>query len=267
MGRKRDQGKARKAAKAKAKQAAEERGNNQAASNELEQSLAAQTQRMQIGECMHGIDHLSSREISSQCQFMSAFFKPFEEARGSDTPLPDCLLAARDATMEEYADVWNDSTKMEVAMSCLLCEGTNFILKDKYDHASQIATAARYFEQHIAVVLEENQAMFRWNKLYEAHIADQNTLVKFFRRRIPCSCLDEKYEEVKKITEMGLCYNPLCNCPGGRVEYSKTMYCDGCRCVTYCSRECQKADWSKHKSKCEECAAAISKFEARKKQS
>ena len=157
-----------------------------------------------------------------------------------------------------------DYVKMESVMSFLLSNGAQLILEGNYDHARQIATYARFIEQHIAIELKQSKALYNFPKILEGYKADMHTLVKFFRRRISCSCLDTRYEEVKNITKMGVCYNKQCNHPNGRVEYSKTMYCDRCLRVTYCSRECQKADWSGHKSNCEECAARIAEFEAMK---
>eukprot|EP00984_Skeletonema_dohrnii_P024737 scaffold13863_cov94-Skeletonema_dohrnii-CCMP3373.AAC.2 len=92
--------------------------------------------------------------------------------------------------------------------------------------------------------------------------SDSHTCVKFFRRRISCRCLDKKYDEVKTISKMGVCFNE--ECPDRRVERNKTMYCSGCRCITYCSRACQKADWTAHKQECDEFVARIAKFEAEK---
>ena len=93
-----------------------------------------------------------------------------------------------------------------------------------------------------------------------------HTLVKYFRKRIPCSCLDGKYDEVKAITKLGFCFNPECNFEmSGELERSKTMYCSRCRCATYCSRECQKADWARHKSYCDKDAAERAEFDAKTK--
>ncbi len=199
--------------------------------------------------------------------FTSAFNVAFCEARDRDTSLSRCLIAAEYVTQDEFADVWYDSAKMESAISYLLFYGTQDILDGDYNHARENATFARYFEQHMAFQLKQTQAIFRWNKIHEAQKSDQHTLVKFFQRRIPCSCLDDTYEEVKSITKLGLCFNPRCNCPDRLVKHSKTMYCDRCRSVTYCSRKCQKADWSRHKTNCEKEAERIAEFEASKKQS
>ncbi len=274
MGRKRNQGKARRAAKAKAEQEAAEKENHHQRS--LEDHLIA----AHAGQS-HGGNLLptSGRDTTMQCNhgcelygkktrigaFANAFRRAFHEASLKGALLVNCLFEAKNDTLDEFADVWNDSTKMEKAISAFLCMGTRFILIGKYDHAKATATFARYMEQLTAVYLQETQANICWPKVEETYRADMHTLVKFLRRRIPCSCLDEKYEEVKSITKIGLCYNSQCILPKKMTARSRTSYCSRCRCVTYCSRECQKEDWSTHKRECDECAATTARFEAKKK--
>ena len=265
MGRKRNQGKARKAAKAKAKQETEEReNNNQTMTREQSQEEQMRTrlgngnlQRVTATQCNHGFEFFGNNVLAN---FAVAFIQTFHEAihRGTVTS----LIEAKDATMDEYAEVWNDSTKMESVISLFLCSGTSAILEGDYDHAKAAATVARYMEQWAAVYLHKTQAVQNYAKVNESYQADMHTLVKFFRHRIPCSCLNDKYEEVKDITKIGICYNPQCKFPYGQVERSKTKYCSLCRCMTYCSRECQKTDWAAHKPDCDRVLAIRAKFEA-----
>ncbi len=270
MGRKRNQGKAKRAAKAKAKAkqeaAAEERNNNQTTASDG-QSLAVQIQRMQIGtgntiQCQHGADNLPFEGIPFQ--FAKAFIKEcFESTRGVDRSIWDSLITTQNATMDEFADVWNDFAHMETAVSYFLFVGAQCILKGDYQDARENAIYARFLEQHIAVNLKKNQALLNIPKIEEMWISnDVHTLVKFFRHRIPCSCLNEKYEEVKDTAKMGLCYNLECQYPYGEVERSKTWYCSRCKCVTYCSRKCQVADFARHKMLCDEVAAKTAEFNA-----
>ena len=265
MGRKRNQGKARKAAKAKAKEAEEERGQM---TNERQQSLAAQIQLMQIGggdttECWHGLDRRFEKVdyVMFVDAFKDAFSASVSVTQGADISI--CLIEAEDATKDEFAEVWNDSAKMEIAISLLLRIGTDHVLEDNFDYARDCATIARYLEEYIAVVLKQTRAVMNWPKINEVYEADLHTLVKFFRKRIPCCCLDEKYEEVKCTPKMGYCFNKQCDFPSGIVERSKTMYCSRCRCVTYCSPECQKANWKLHRSACDKKAAVKAEFDAK----
>jgi len=277
MGRKRSQGKARKAAKAKAREAAEEeRGhNNNQTTNGRQQSLADQMQQLEmIGnmsrhdttiKCRHGFE-----ETETLADFSSEFILAFREAfygvaNEGGAALSACLIAAAKATKDEFATVWNDSTNMEIAISFILRAGTIAILEDEHKSAKDCALFARFLEQYAAIQFKQTQVLINWSKVIRR--CDEHSLVKFFRRRIPCCCLDEKYQEVKSITKMGICYNPKCHFPDGCVERSKLLYCSRCRIVTYCSRECQKACWTKHKLQCDKDAGLKAKFDAEQQNS
>ena len=276
MGRKRNQGKARKAAKeAKARQEADERrkNNNQTANNGSGQNddsgLTAEGRRRSYEDalirraklpCIHGAMPVIVGVNDVSCRFVTAFAESYHNT--IVLQLWERFAKARDATMNEFADVWRDSAMIKEAMSYLLCDGVQLILEGSCNLARETATFARWLEQYIAVDLKQTQALYNWPKIEETYYADLHTLVKFFRHRIPCSCLDEKYHKVKQITKIGGCINPECSVPHRELERSKTKYCSRCRNVTYCSRECQVADWSRHKPHCDWNAAMVAEFEA-----
>jgi hypothetical protein len=87
-------------------------------------------------------------------------------------------------------------------------------------------------------------------KILEIREADEHTVVRFYQKRVPCSCLDEKYKEVKSVTKMGICGNPSCSLPERKATRSKMLYCTRCEQANYCSQECQVADWTSHKQLC-----------------
>jgi hypothetical protein len=265
-------------AKAKAREEAEERRMiiNHTTDGQQQQSLESQLQQLQmqmgdapaisqngVGKCWHGLETSESEDICAE--FVLAFMTAFWTAAGHcDRLLSECLNRAEVATLDEFDDVWSDSAKMELAKSYCLYIGAQNILKGDYNIARDYASLTRYFDQYIAVELQKTQALINWPKINElGKGSDEHTLVKFFRRRIPCTCLDEKYEEVKSITKMGLCWNPRCQFPDRLVKRSQTMYCSRCRSVTYCSRECQKADRTVHKLNCDIGAALTADFEAK----
>ena len=210
--------------------------------------------------CKHGAEHLSSEEIRNCVQFFLLFADRFCTC---GPQLPKKLSEGTNATLDKYPDVWKDSFSLEMAISYCLSRGTQDLVDGNYDLARLCATFARHFEQHIAVISKQTHALPNWPKLEDTYRADDHTLVNFFRRRIPCCCLGEKYEEVKHITKMGWCYSKQCSIPGRTLERSQTKYCSRCRNVSYCSRACQVADWSRHKPACDMFAAMKAEFDTK----
>ena len=252
--RKKAQGKARKAAKAEKRRAEEQQST--AASND-QQALSAQMQQLQLqdllsqhhgetnddDDCMHGHTLLPDEDVAHQ--FMISFMSHFCDALNSDgKPGPKNIEAAMNATDEMlgYHTLQNEE-KVDWCLSYLYGMGTEFILGDDARQASIIAEIACLFELNKCSTFGTKEP-----ELFFANsFADIHTLVSFFRKKIPCSCLDEKYEDVKKVSKLNRCRNPKCF----RLEKRrKFLYCTGCRSTNYCSRECQKEDWSRHKQTC-----------------
>lgn len=71
-------------------------------------------------------------------------------------------------------------------------------------------------------------------------------IVKFFRERTPCSCLDQIYSKIKSQPKTGLCQS----C-GKRERGTKLRICSACGTHQYCSSVCKRADWPNHEATCE----------------
>ena len=157
---------------------------------------------------------------------------------------------------------------MKQVIQYFLHNGTMNILANTGEYSRHSTILARFFEQWLKVKVHKCQACIDWPKVIECGVShsDEHTLVKYFWRRIRCSCLDKKFEEVKSRTKMGICFNQYCRHPKRLVERSKIRYCSRCRGATYCSRECQAAHWSVHKELCDEVVAIKAEFEASQKQ-
>ena len=95
-------------------------------------------------------------------------------------------------------------------------------------------------------------------KLVKFHTADEHTLCSYFRNRIPCSCLDKKYKEVKSVVKKDMCWNTKCKKPNRfEIDSESMLTCSGCRQACYCSSECQEIDWrARHKKTCGLCRDA-----------
>ena len=155
-----------------------------------------------------------------------------------------------------------DSEPRSHFLSC----GTTDILNGKYDNARMMAALARFIDQMIEVYLLKTQAFLENQKIIEMLHCDEHTLVSFFRNRIPCSCLRVKYKEVRHITKLGLCMNPNCGVPDRMVDRSTMFYCTRCCQNYYCSAECQKVAWPRHKEMCNTKVAEQAAFDSKQKQ-
>ena len=169
------------------------------------------------------------------------------------------------ATKDEYADVFD--TKLDTVVSILLFSGTRCILGRDNLSPQLYASIACYFDEWLAVTFHETKATPCWTRIIELESADDHTLVQYFRKRIPCSCLDAKYNEFKSVKKMGRCCNPNCS-QGRRVERSKMFSCTRCGATNYCSVECQRTDWKVHSSEeCYKVARAKAAFRSNSKKS
>ncbi len=230
------------------------------------QNSNAQRQRSVLScICMHGFDPFPNDDIC--IKFIRAFIHEYYKCYIKsvcgvimvERPEIEALLKARDATKEEYSEVWNSAAKMKRVIKYFLYNGTMSISTGGDDIRDRDSVViARFFEQWLKVKVHKSQACIDWLKLIESARCDDRTVVKYFWRRIRCSCLDEKYDEVKSMPKMGVCLNHQCSVT---VERSKLRCCSRCCSVSYCSRECQVADWSKHTSFCDEVAVSKLKVE------
>ena len=203
--------------------------------------------------CSHGYNP-SSRFQARFCEdFMKIFMESFYSARRGNKPLE--RLSSVNAAFSTAIDrshsanttnISRNRSNFECVNPFCLAEGTKNILDGKSDDARVCAVLALYmnFTDCTADEFPDLQ------KMLELIDGDEHTLVQFFRKQIPCSCLDEKYKEVKSITKMGVCYNEECPLPDRRAIHSSMLQCTGCLDISYCSRECQEADWPKHKIVC-----------------
>eukprot|EP00984_Skeletonema_dohrnii_P009848 scaffold3797_cov91-Skeletonema_dohrnii-CCMP3373.AAC.3 len=264
VSKKKARGKARKAAKAKKE---EDNDNDSSAASaqqrgqEVALGLQLQMQRLLIDSlpCKHGFDPFLEGDVCDR--FLSLYSSTFDASSGN---MIDAILDAMAAVDKKYPEILYDSLKMKEILSYFSTEGTQQILKGDGNYAARtIAAVIIMFEEFIASKVNKTKAIVQLQKLKEILLADDHTLVSFFRKRISCTCLDKKHKEVKSITKMGICNNDKCPLPGGKVERSKMLYCTRCRYAHYCSRDCQEAAWSEHREICKEKAERNAKFEQR----
>ena len=81
---------------------------------------------------------------------------------------------------------------MEMAISVCLCSGTQQYLDGNYENARDMATFAKFFEQHIAVEVKQTEALLNWPKITDTHHADLHTLVKILPASHPLLLLEQE---------------------------------------------------------------------------
>lgn len=83
-------------------------------------------------------------------------------------------------------------------------------------------------------------------------VAVQNSIdcepkaIKYLHKKLPCDCLKAVGRQL--LSKQGKTF--LCqNC---EKRFPRTMQndCSACACVSYCSKECQVANWKEHKTMC-----------------
>jgi hypothetical protein len=283
--RKKAKGQARKAAKVKNEEVAEKARKVKIIEEEEELFRVleeAQIYRLQNSNeqssvpplCVHGFNHFPDDHVCVKFirRFVRVFYKCIREYCSVKTDVEraviESYLSSRDSTQHEYSEVWNNADNMKQVIKYFLYNGTVNILANGNGNLCGLHSAsfARFFEQWLKVKVQRSQPSINWPKVIESSRCDKRTFVKFFWRRIRCSCLDERYAKVKSITKTGVCFNRYCARPKRTVERSELRCCSRCRSVTYCSRECQAADWSEHKELCDEVVATRAEFEASQKQ-
>jgi hypothetical protein len=195
--------------------------------------------------CTHGCDPVP--EDSDCLGFVDTFNDEYTAGHNRGERAMIAIANATKAAHEKYPNVLKDSIKVEWIVSSFLAIGMKDIVDGDNQEARHNATIAIYFEQIKVTKFHKTQATVNIAKMVEILNWDEHTLVAYFRKRIPCKCLDEKYKEVMSITNMGMCFNPECTLSGVKVERKGKLHCLRCRDVYYCSGECQETHWPRHK--------------------
>ncbi len=147
-----------------------------------------------------------------------------------------------------FSELWTGLENRKKLLSGLLYLGTNHLL-----HSGQSLLRLK-----MATSIALTIALLAENDNWPAHYPGVTLLVssirhgdttretaRFFAKRSACSCLKEKYALMKQ--ERGRRYG-ICFACYKKVELRELLVCTACRQVQYCSKECQKNDWPRHRT-------------------
>ena len=203
--------------------------------------------------CSHGWK-LDEYSPGGDCdKFIDTTLDVFAPGAVDNKGLGELIDKAIIATEQKHMNVWEDSSKLQWIASAFLGVEAG-ILKGKTlsTNSLLLPAFAEFIQQYIACSLNESQPSINFHKIKDIRLADERRLVSYLKKRIPCSCLDAKYQRVKLLPKMGVCDGPKCNLFYQKVEICSMMSCESCRRSHYCSRSCQKDHWHSHKVTCKE---------------
>jgi len=155
---------------------------------------------------------------------------------------------------DQFSAIWGedeDSLRNRL-VPLFVSLGTNIQLKNlnnlyrcKTQHIAHVVAIAILLCQHrlsldSVLISSKDRSLLR-------DIEDGETydVVKFFRKRSSCQCLDRLYYRMRAYPRMAKCVH--CD----DIDNRNHMYlCGRCKYVTYCCGECQAAEWPDHKEWC-----------------
>ena len=197
------------------------------------------------GSCNHGCVMIPPAD-HAVAAFMNAFFDGWR--------LPDSnFLIALNSTVKTNSIVWNDAEQRQLAMNLFSRMGTNMILKgvdtNKEDGGlptmcAQAILLLECFDSKLGFHNALDCGMVKATAI--ANAGGERDTLKFYCKRLPCSCLRERYKHVRKtLPKMGRCFQ--CR---QRKERSSLMTCGRCKVPFFCSEECHVANWPTHRKEC-----------------
>ena len=178
------------------------------------------------------------------------------EFYGGENFSPDNLVNASHTTHGET--VLKNSMYREMLRNIMIRIGTNMLLLTEGEDdrilrlqyrdsaltlAKSIYVLEHYFDDTSDVMAAINNRLVL-SKLLDLNSGSMRDALKFYSKRISCSCLKKMHQEARKtLPKMGRC----CGCDE-EFERVALSVCSRCMVDQYCSRECQVASWPKHKS-------------------
>lgn len=182
--------------------------------------------------------------------FMDTFFMNWN----SYLPLVDSLVDS----YEKHPQVWDNEKQRTLTIDIMTTIGTNMLIRKEgqfYTLATCIAEAIYVMENYYnerdvysAAYNRRSASKRRDLDLFASSLG--RDVLKFYSKRVSCSCLKAMYSEARKKMpkKMGKCSHIEC-----KVEKERVMLfvCGRCMIDQYCSRECQIAEWPKHKHNCD----------------
>ena len=159
--------------------------------------------------------------------------------------------------LEHFPGVQKDDTERSLATDLLLRFVRNVFLHDSMMEGESWFHDRAQNEVAICCTINVLQLLGTYSDPFVAKkradkmvnrmvLGNRRDTVKFVAKRVPCTCLKELQSATrKKVAKVGQCFGCY-----KRFPRSELHVCTGCMLNEYCSKECQRANWSHHKPYC-----------------
>lgn len=142
-----------------------------------------------------------------------------------------------------YREVWDNGDYKKMMVDILTMIGTNMLLNEE-THITWPTNAALTI---LGVEHGTFNSHYPATKVRDFYPGSRRDALKFFRKRISCSCLKKMHLDARKtFPKTGRCMS--CNVEKERIALS---VCSRCMVTQFCSRECQVATSSRHREDCD----------------
>jgi len=191
---------------------------------------------LEIPQCNHGLIAILPEESHPVSRFITDFFY-------SDNA--DFITIFR-----RHPEVQNDVNYQKMAAEIFIRIETNGLIEDNatgVNVAKAIIILENYGKtgEYVSTVTSRSVALKIRNQ--SGTINSRRDLLKFYRKRITCSCLKKMHIEARKtLPKIGICDH----CEEVK-ERTLLMVCSRCMICQYCSRKCQVAASPKHRVLCD----------------
>ena len=156
-----------------------------------------------------------------------------------------------------HTTILKNSAYREIIVNAMIKMGTNMMLLTNGDSISlsvlSLAKSICVLEHYVDSMNAALSNREVQTKLRDLHTGSRRDALKFYSKRVSCSCLKSMHQEARRTEpKMGRCHH--CKKEKERVALS---VCSRCMITQYCSKECHVAHWSEHKVDCDKLAANL----------
>ena len=150
--------------------------------------------------------------------------------------------------------ILNNQRYREILIIVFISIGTNMLLDGGHIELMRaliLAKTISLLEHHnsgdgLAKAVNNRVVAIKRRDL-EICLSSRRDALKFFSKRVPCSCLKKMHQEARRT------FPKTGQCAGCKKEKARDylLVCSRCMIAQFCSRECQVAYWPKHERFCD----------------